>query len=39
MRERFRPYSPGLNEVIEDWSEVELEPYRALIPRVSATPS
>jgi beta-N-acetylhexosaminidase len=32
MRGTLRPYSPGLNEVIEDWSEVELEPYRALIP-------
>lgn len=31
MRGTLKPYSPGLNEVIEDWSEVELEPFRALI--------
>jgi beta-N-acetylhexosaminidase len=26
-----RPYSPGVGELIEDWSEIELEPFRVLI--------
>ena len=31
MNGNLKPYTPGLNEVIEDWSEVELEPFRVLI--------
>lgn len=31
MRGALTPYSPGLNEKIEDWSEEELEPFRVLI--------
>lgn len=31
MMGSLKPYTRGLNEVIEDWSEVELEPFRALI--------
>jgi beta-N-acetylhexosaminidase len=27
----LRPYSPGLGELIQDWTNAELEPYRALI--------
>jgi beta-N-acetylhexosaminidase len=26
-----RPYAPGVGELVEDWSEVELEPFRVLI--------
>jgi beta-N-acetylhexosaminidase len=31
MMGNLKPYSRGLNELIEDWSEVELEPFRVLI--------
>src|ERR1035437_4580562 len=27
----LRPHTPGLGELIEDWTTAELEPYRALI--------
>ena len=27
----LRPHSPGLGELIEDWTPAELEPYRALV--------
>lgn len=27
----LQPHSPGLGELIEDWSPAELEPYRALV--------
>ena len=27
----LRPYSPGRGEIIDQWSEAELEPYRALV--------
>jgi beta-N-acetylhexosaminidase len=31
LRGNLKPYSPGLNEVIDNWSEIELQPFRALI--------
>jgi beta-N-acetylhexosaminidase len=31
LRGAIRPYAPGVGEVIEGWSEVELQPFAALI--------